>query len=123
MGGICGGGDGEDNNPAVVQGPLAFELNEGVDSAGVRGRKFGVTASVTMPKYVVVSMKLMGLEALWSIALEVRREVCRGRRDGGGVGLAACCDTRDCEFCVLFSIDELESCHLQTAWLSSLIYV
>lgn len=72
MGGICEGGDGDDN-PGVVQGPLAFELGEGVDSAGVRGRKFGVAASVSMPKYVVVSMKLMGLEALWSIALEVRR--------------------------------------------------
>lgn len=82
MGGICGGGDGDDH-PATMQGPLVFELSEGVDSAGIRGRKFGVTASVSMPKYVVVSMNLMGLEALWSIALEVRREVFVV---GGGMG-------------------------------------
>ena len=68
--------------PGVIPGLMRFDVVDGGDGGGsggsAGGRKAGTIGSGSWPNYVVVSMDLLGLEALWSIALEVRR--------GGGKG-------------------------------------
>lgn len=78
-------------------GPMPFEIDAGELGAGssggggtagrTRGKGGGIGPGV-LPPYLVVSMDLMGLEALWNIALEVSgRELMLGLGLGLGVGL------------------------------------
>ena len=76
--------------PGVIPGLMRFDVDGGDVGGGgtgglgaAGGRKSGPVGSGSWPNYVVVSMDLLGLEALWSIALEVR--LGAGKRDGGRV--------------------------------------
>ena len=72
-GGGGGGFDSSPEDPGPMPGPMMqLDVAEGGD-AGAAG--VGKAGSGALPSYVVVNMDLLGLEALWSVALEVEEEV------------------------------------------------
>lgn len=70
-------GDSSPEDPGPMPGPMMrLDVDGGADSGAGGGNSGGVAAGGigAVPRYVVVSMDLLGLETLWSIALEVEDE-------------------------------------------------
>ncbi|CAM9266848.1 unnamed protein product, partial [Scytosiphon promiscuus] len=66
-------GDSSPDNPGPMPGPMSrLEVEGGADLGG--GVVKGGGSGCGLPSYVVVSRDLLGLETLWSIALEVEEE-------------------------------------------------
>ena len=74
---VASGDSSPDDHPGPMPGPMMQIDADGGGPDAARGDGGGekqLGGGCQLPSYVVVSMDLLGLEALWSIALEVEDE-------------------------------------------------